>query len=318
VPACAERFEKSNSWFFCDLASTLMELRQLEYLVAVVDEGGFTRAAERVHISQSGVSAQIRQLERELGQPLLDRRARVVRPTAAGAAVLPFARAALAAVTGARAALDELTGLLRGRVTVGMVTGCALPEFSAALAAFHGAHPQVGLALVERGSQELVRGVQAGELDLVVAGVHGPPPEGLHRLVLVDEELLLAVPPGHALAGRGPVGLAELAGHPLVCLPLGAGVRSAFDAACAGTAVHVALEASSPAVVLDLAAQGLGVAVVAESMVTGHPGLCAVPLAGQARRSRLEVLWRDGATASPAARALAETVRAHLAGPGTP
>jgi DNA-binding transcriptional LysR family regulator len=289
-----------------------MELRQLEYLVAVVDEGGFTRAAQRVHISQSGVSAQIRQLERELGQPLLDRSARIVRPTAAGVAVLPFARAALAAVSGARQAVDELAGLLRGRVLVGVVTGCALPEFSAALAAFHRAHPQVGLSLVERGSDELVQAVRGGQLDLVVAGVHGPPPADLERLVLVDERLVLAVPTGHELAGRDAVPLAELAGRPLVCLPPGAGVRAAFDGACAGSGLDVALEASSPAAVVDLVSQGLGVGVVSESMVAGHPGVCTVALAAPAPASRLEVLWRDGTVAGPAARALTETVREHL------
>src|SRR5579862_5105159 len=102
-----------------------MEIRQLEYLVAVVEEASFTRAAERLHVAQPGVSAQIRQLERELGQPLLDRSSRVTRLTEAGKAVLPFARAALSAAAGARTAVDELAGLLRGHVTIGMVVQCA-------------------------------------------------------------------------------------------------------------------------------------------------------------------------------------------------
>src|SRR3954467_2389851 len=99
-----------------------MELRQLEYFVTVVEEAGFTRAAERVHVAQPGVSAQIRRLERELGQELLDRSGRSVRLTEVGAAVLPYARAALAAVDGVRLAVDELTGLLRGQVAIGTVT----------------------------------------------------------------------------------------------------------------------------------------------------------------------------------------------------
>src|SRR5471032_2460506 len=101
-----------------------MELRQLEYFVAVAEEANFTRAAERVHISQSGVSAQVRQLERELGQPLLDRSGRSVRLTEVGEAVLPFARAALDAADGARLTVDQLAGLVRGQVKVGMVNGC--------------------------------------------------------------------------------------------------------------------------------------------------------------------------------------------------
>src|ERR1035438_6139020 len=102
------------------LESVVMELRQLEYLVAVAEEANFTRAAERVHISQSGVSAQVRQLEQELGQQLLDRSGRSVRLTEVGAAVLPYAHAALDAVGNARLAVDQLAGLVRGQVTVGM------------------------------------------------------------------------------------------------------------------------------------------------------------------------------------------------------
>src|SRR5438270_8481792 len=113
-----------------------MELRQLEYFVAVAEERNFTRAAERVHVAQPGVSAQIRRLERELGQELLDRSGRAVRLTEVGSAVLPYARAALAAVEGARLAVDELTGLLRGHVRVGMVTSHD-EDVPGLLAAFH-------------------------------------------------------------------------------------------------------------------------------------------------------------------------------------
>src|SRR5664280_3481936 len=104
-----------------------MELRQLEYFVAVVEEASFTKAALRVHVAQPGVSAQVRRLERELGQELLDRSGRTVQPTAAGVAVLPYARAALADAAGVRLAIDELTGLTRGHLTIGTVTSIS-PE----------------------------------------------------------------------------------------------------------------------------------------------------------------------------------------------
>src|SRR4051812_40147525 len=101
-----------------------MELRQLEYFVAVAEEANFTRAAARVHISQSGVSAQIRTLETELGAALFDRSGRVARLTEAGAAALPYARAALEAAADLRQSIDDVQGLLRGQLVVGMVTGC--------------------------------------------------------------------------------------------------------------------------------------------------------------------------------------------------
>src|SRR5476651_2161274 len=113
-----------------------MELRQLEYFVAVAEEGNFTRAAERVHISQSGVSAQIRRLERDLGATLIDRSGRAATLTTAGAAALEHARAILASVNAVRAAVDDVSGLLRGRLVVGMVTGCTVTPLFDALAAF--------------------------------------------------------------------------------------------------------------------------------------------------------------------------------------
>src|ERR1700683_5400636 len=101
----------------------LMELHQLEYFVTVAEEASFTRAATRAGVAQPGVSAQVRRLEAELGQPLLDRSGRSVRLTEVGAAVLPFARAALDALDGARLAVDQLAGLDRGQGAVGLGRG---------------------------------------------------------------------------------------------------------------------------------------------------------------------------------------------------
>jgi DNA-binding transcriptional LysR family regulator len=119
-----------------------MELHQLQYFVAVADEGNFTRAAEKLLVSQPGVSAQIRRLERELGEDLLDRSGRHVRLTDVGAAVLPYARTALAAVDGARLAVGDLTGLLRGHAAIGTVTSHNV-DLPGLLAEFSSSHPQV-------------------------------------------------------------------------------------------------------------------------------------------------------------------------------
>ena len=102
-----------------------MELRQLQYLVAVAEEASFTRAAAKAHVAQPGVSAQIRRLEAELGQALLDRSGGTVRVTEAGAAVLPYARAALAAVAAIRDTVDALAGLVSGHGVAVLVVGVA-------------------------------------------------------------------------------------------------------------------------------------------------------------------------------------------------
>ncbi len=288
-----------------------MELRQLEYFLAVVEEANFTRAAERVHVSQSGVSAQIRQLERELGQQLLDRSERTVRVTSAGAEILPMVRAALAAVDSTRQIAGELAGLTRGRVTVGMVTGCTVAVLFDALASFHDEFPAIELALAEDASDRLAEGVRSGRFDLALLGTAQRLPPGVESQLIAEERLVAAVPPEHPLGARTTVELAALAKYPLVTLPIGAGVRSALDTGCglADVKLQVALEASGPDVVAGLATRGLGVAILSETMAGAHRRtLQAIPITDPAMTSRLELAWSSGPIA-PAARAVVRHVR---------
>src|SRR5689334_14606233 len=164
-----------------------IDVKGLRSFVVVAEEASFTRAAARVHVAQPGVSAQVRRLESELGQRLLDRSGRSVRLTEAGAAVLPFARAALDAVAGARLAVDELAGLVRGQVTVGMVSGCALPVLAELLAGFHKQYPGVAISLTEDTSDRLAAKLGDGRLDLALIGVAGEPAEDISTAVLIDE-----------------------------------------------------------------------------------------------------------------------------------
>src|ERR1017187_5254209 len=159
-----------------------MELRQLEYFIAVAEEANFTRAAKRVHISQSGISAQIRQLEHDLGATLIDRSGRTATLTAAGAAALAHARDALASADAVRQAVDEVSGLIRGRLVVGMVTACTVTGLFDALAAFRLAHPGVAITLIEDNSDRLTELVRSGAADLALIATAGDPPHGLDAL----------------------------------------------------------------------------------------------------------------------------------------
>jgi DNA-binding transcriptional LysR family regulator len=297
-----------------------MELHQLEYFVAVAEEASFTRAASRVHVAQPGVSAQVRRLESELGQQLLDRSGRSVRLTEVGSAVLPFARAALDAVANARLAVDDLAGLVRGQVTVGMVSGCALPVLAELLAGFHDRHPGVAIALVEDNSDRLVERLRDGRLDLALIGWAEQTPADIDSVVLVDEELVAVVAPGHPLAdagaGAGAITIRQLRDLPLVSLPRGTGVRAALDAACAaaGFTPRIVFEASALPMVVELAGRGLGLAVVPASIPNG-PGILRIT--DPQLRSRLELAWPSAPSANPAARALIEQARA-LGPPGRP
>ncbi|GAA3469701.1 LysR family transcriptional regulator [Nonomuraea roseola] len=294
-----------------------MELRQLEYFVAVAEERNFTRAAERVHISQSGVSAQIRQLERELGAELFDRSARTATLTVAGKAALQHARAALAAAGALGQAVDEVSDLIRGRLTVGMVIGCTITPLFDALAAFHRAHPGVELSLLEDNSDRLVEGVRAGALDLALIGAATATPEDLEALTIIDERLVAAVPAGHPLAERQAISLRDLGAYPIVCMPPGTGLRTVFDRACAAQDLHpaIALQASASDAIADLAVRGLGVAVLSESMAAHYRDrLTALPLDDVETPALLALVWKSAH--GPAVREFLRYGRRAFAGPG--
>jgi DNA-binding transcriptional LysR family regulator len=286
-----------------------MELRQLEYFVAVAEEQNFTRAARRVHVAQPAISAQIQRLERELGQPLLDRTRRAVRLTAAGRAALPYAKAALAAVTGIRTAVDELTDLVQGTVAIGTVTSHSV-DMPTLLADFHGDHPNVEITLGTDSSDQLIDKVRAGTLDMAIVSVGGEQPEGLDVDVVTDEAIDAVVCHTDALARRKTVRLTDLRDRPIIALPVGAGIRHQFDAACAeaGVAPRVAFEASTPLALADLAERGLGVAIVPRSVAVGRDRLHALTIVPRLR-GRLVLAWRSSGPMSPAARVLVNKAR---------
>jgi DNA-binding transcriptional LysR family regulator len=282
-----------------------MELRQLEYFIAVAEEANFTRAAGRVHISQSGVSAQVRRLEHDLGAKLIDRSGRRATLTVAGAAALEPARAVLASVDAVRRAVDEVTGLIRGRLVVGMVTACTVTPLFDALTAFHLAHPGIEVTLIEDDSDRLVERVRSGAVDLALIGASGRPPRDLGALPIVSERLVAAVPLGHPLAARPRTTLAEISRYPIVCMPEGTGVRTVFDQGCAAGGVEpdIALQASAPGAVVDLAIRGLGVAILSESMVANYGDvLTALTIDDLDTPAVLALVWTT--TESPALRDL--------------
>ncbi|MGV2921730.1 LysR family transcriptional regulator [Streptomyces alfalfae] len=302
-----------------------MELRQLRYFVAVVEEAGFTRAAARLHLAQPGVSAQVRQLERELGHRLLDRSRGAVTLTEVGRAVLPYARAALAAAEGARRTAEEFTGLLRGQVTLGLVSGAATEEFDvvSVVADFHDEHPRVEISLTEDTSDRMLAALRRGELDIALLGLASDEvPAGVSLAVVVDEPLVAAVAPGDPLLrpeGRVHVPLAELAERPLISLPRGTGLRGVLERACAeaGFRPRVAFEAAAPALLTRLAVRGLGVAVLPAlpDEVAASLGLRTLVITDPRPRGRIALAWRADGPAGPAARALLGRLRTAFTGP---
>jgi DNA-binding transcriptional LysR family regulator len=286
-----------------------MEIRQLRYLVTIVEAGGFTRAAEREHVAQPGVSAQIRQLERELGQELLDRSGRSVRLTDAGAAVLPFAKAALRAIDDLRDVAEEMAGLMRGHVRLGMVTSCGVPDMPALLERFHRVYPGIDITLEEDNSDALVDKLGDGTLDLALIALTHKDPEGLELAVIADEAIMAAVAHGTPLSDQDSVGLGALEQHTLISMPVGSGMRSVLDETCtaAGVRPRIGLEATNPQMLVQLAGRGLGVAIVPESTARQNTDTVhALRIVRPELRGRLAMAWRTDGQRSIAARALIE------------
>ncbi len=286
-----------------------MELRHLEYFVAVADELSFTRASRRLHVVQSGVSSAIRNLEHELGAALFDRDRHRVALTGAGEALLPEARATLAAAQAARDAVGAAQGGLRGTVSVGTMVSTGRLDLPAMLARFHASHPQVTvrLRMAAAGSAGLARDVLSGSLDLALAALPAPP-AGLTVRPVSREPLVLACAPEHPLARRaGPVPLAELAGQPFVDFPLGWGNRMVVDRAfgAAGLDRQVMFEIPDFTAAAALARAGLGVTFLPATAATAA-GLAMPEVAGP------ELQWTVS-VATPADRRLSAAARGFVA-----
>lgn len=254
-----------------------MELRHFEYFVAVAEERSFTRAAARLHVVQSGVSAVIKALEHELGTALLERSSKKVVLTDAGEALLPRARIALEAVRSARDAVDEVRGGLRGTVRIGTLTSVGVIDVPALLGAFHRTHPAVVLTLTvsPRGSVGLIDALNEGALDLAFLSVPGRSPVGLRVRQLYQERLELVLPADHRLADAAEIHVEDLAGAEFVDFPLGYGNRVVVDRAFAAAGVrrHVAIEVIDIASGAEFVREGLGMAILPPFAVPDREGL---------------------------------------------
>lgn len=284
-----------------------MEIRQLEYLIGVADDRNFTKAAARMHVAQPGVSAQIRRLERELGHELLDRSGREIRPTTVGAAVIEHARAALASIASARTVADEFAGLVRGRVAVGMLSGCNSADVPRLLADFHHRHPAIDISLSESASHDLVAALHARTIDLAMVALGPDDPEGIATQTIVDEAVVAVVHRDDPLATRTSITLTRLCDRDLICLPKGTGIRSLLDNACArlGLAPRIVFEASDLQMQAELAGRGLGTAIVPISTATANAEtLHALTITRPSLRGRVALAWLANGQPTAAGNAL--------------
>jgi DNA-binding transcriptional LysR family regulator len=286
-----------------------LELRRLEYFVAVARHGQFTRAADELWVTQSALSQQVRRLEAELGVELLRRTPRGVELTAAGEELLPRAEAVLAELANARAALDRHAGATRGRVRVAATT-IDTPGLPAALAAFHRAHPELQIALRHAPAGEIPALVASRAADIGIASLRGPAPPDVELTPLAEQPLVVVTAPREPLAGGEPIELGVLRGRPFILAEPGTALRDTVMAACqaAGFSPVPLFEVSDPATVRFLAHAGLGVSVVPASWLEQPgPEVAVVALAEPAPRHRVALLAPAGRE-TPAGRLLRDAL----------
>jgi DNA-binding transcriptional LysR family regulator len=284
-----------------------MELRQLEYFVAVAEARHFTKAADEKLISQSGLSASIRALERELGAALFARNTRSVELTAAGRALLTEARHALAAAAAARDAVAEVQGVLRGRLSVGLEQCLGVVDVPALLAQFRAAHPGVEIFVQQGGSRQMLDQLATHRLDVAFVATGGQRVDGVELRTLTREPMVLICHPEHWLATVGPVPLQKVRDEAFIDFAPEWGAREISDRARAAADVPgpVTIEVNDVHTLLALVEYGLGIALVPQR-IAGKPGRHAtVPIAdGEAEDCQVSVAVPAGPRPSPAAAAL--------------
>lgn len=298
-----------------------MELRQLEYFLAVARERHFTRAAESIPISQPTLSQQIKALEHELGMPLFDRLGKQVTLTEAGDALVGYARGVLDQLSEARDVLAELRGLERGTLAIGAVQTISAYLVPIVAGHFQRAHPTLRLSLETLHAEEIYAGLRDHSLDLGVCYL----PESYADLegeLLFQEELVLVVHREHALAARTEMTMAELARHSLVLLKACAGngqcVRKKIEEAFAeaGVAPDVGIELNSIESAKAAVKAGYGISLFPKIYATGvgaDPELRLIRLHGPTPRREMAIVWQRGRFQRTAARAFRKALLDHTA-----
>ncbi len=242
-----------------------MELRQLSHFLAVAEERHFTRAAARVHLTQSSLSSSVRALERELSSDLFVRSTRQVELTEAGRALLPAARRAIAAAEDGRDAVAGVRGLVRGHLAIGAIQSLGSVDLPGLLARFHRRHPAVTLRIHHAGAAELVRRTADGEIDLALVDLPlGPQGNRVRAYTLATDALQLAVAGDDPAAHRSRIRLSDLSDRGFIEYRPDSSLRASIDRVChdIGLHRHIVCEVDALPDLVELVTLGIGVSLL--------------------------------------------------------
>ncbi|ROT33197.1 LysR family transcriptional regulator [Micromonospora sp. HM5-17] len=293
-----------------------VQLHQLRYFVAVAETRHFTHAADNVGITQPSLSKQIHALEDDLGAPLFERVRGNIALTAAGEVLLPIAKRILADVDTARREVQELVGLRRGRIRLGATPSLVTSLAPAVLRRFRDAYPNVEVRVEESGSQDLVRDLLRGELDLalIILPAQGADPALRTEPVLRDSLVVASLNPLPMVEPGSTVHLGELRDQPMVMFRQGYDLRDVTLRACreAGFEPSFAVDGGEMDAVLSFVEAGLGVALVPGIVVARRPRLWVTPLAPPGVQRTIALAGRREAEPTHAARAFRRVLLDHI------
>ncbi|UQX04374.1 transcriptional regulator CynR [Streptomyces sp. RerS4] len=297
------------------------ELRHLRYLLAVAEHHSFTRAAEELRISQPTLSQQVKQLERAVGVPLLDRGGRSVRLTDAGEAYARHARRALRDLAAAERAVHDVADLSRGHLRLALTPTFTAYLLGPLLAALHEAHPGITVEVRELAQDRIESALSADEIDLGLA-FHGPHPTGITATALFTETLGLVAAAASPLAAQRSAALpiSELANHHLTLLAPDFATRGHIDAhlAAHGVRPRIAVEVGSVQALIEVVRRTGLVTVLPDAVTDDQPELTRIPLTPPLPSRTVVLLRRTTAYESAAARAFTTLAREVVASRGYP
>lgn len=285
-----------------------MNLRTLRIFVEVVRQGGFSQAAATVSLTQSAVSKAVRTLEEELGLPLLNRLGHRIELTPAGEIAYRRAQTMLAERQDLLVELDELKGLQRGVLRIGIPPVGSGVVFAAMFAAYRSRYPAIEIALLEHGGQKLNQCLHDGEID--VAAILAPVHADFDFQEVRVEPLVALMSASHPLAGSGRVDFTQLATTPFILFEGGFALNRIILDACARKGVQPKITARSAQIdfIVDLVAAGLGVAFFPRMLAEKHrrEDIWQAPLDEPHTDWHMTLAWRRQAYLPPAARAWLE------------
>lgn len=293
-----------------------MDLRQLECFVAVCEELHFSRAAERLHISQPSLSQHIKNLERVVGMPLFDRIGRNVTLTEAGKILLAHSRRIFHEIDQAKAGIEDLHGLQRGKLTIGSLMTCVSYLLPPAVLKFKRLYPNVELSVLGMRANKIHKQLLRNELDLGIVFLPLDD-EDIRCIPLMSEQLSVAVPRKHPLATRSDISVNRLVNEATILLPRSYFLRQLIDEHWAGhdIALQPTLEIAPLDALVQMVADGVGVTILPTPYIDylAHPNIVRVNLQQPVPTRHIGIAYRKGKFMCATTRAFIEqlTVTGH-------